>query len=81
MSVEFQNNVARRPSSKQSNVCHPSKVDVKTKVASKVYLVGGASGRNVRVFYAALANFGESWREAMSLYRRKVDGKRQAAVW
>ena len=38
MSVEFQNNVARRPSSKQSNVCHPSKVDVKTKVASKVYL-------------------------------------------
>ena len=42
MSVEFQNNVARRPSSKQSNVCHPSKVDVKTKVASKVYLVGGA---------------------------------------
>ena len=47
MSVGFQNNVARRPSSKQSNVCHPSKVDVKTKVASKVYLVGGASGRNV----------------------------------
>jgi hypothetical protein len=41
--------------------------------------VGGASGRNVRVFTLALANFGESWREAMSLYRRKVDGKRPGA--
>ena len=30
-------------------------------------------------FSLALANFEESWREAMSLYRRKVDGKRPGA--